>query len=59
MAGAGGGKTILGPTDVLTIGDGLLAVSVIPQYVALALGKARPLVLINLAAGFQLFGGSS
>jgi O-antigen/teichoic acid export membrane protein len=43
---------------LMIIGNGLLALSVVPQYTALALGKARALVWINLAAGVvSLTGG--
>ena len=35
----------------LTIGNGLLAISVVPQYTALAFGRPRALVWINLIAG--------
>jgi O-antigen/teichoic acid export membrane protein len=35
----------------MTIGNGLLAVSVVPHYTALAFGRSRELALMNLAAG--------
>lgn len=40
----------------MAIGNGLLAVSVIPHYAALAFGRARALVLVNLAAGLLSLG---
>jgi O-antigen/teichoic acid export membrane protein len=35
----------------MAVGNGLLALSVVPHYAALALGRARALVLVNVAAG--------
>jgi len=42
----------------MTIGNGLLAISVVPHYTAMALGRARALAGINLVAGLiSLAGG--
>ena len=35
----------------MIVGNGLLALSVVPHYAALAFGRSRALVLVNLAAG--------
>jgi O-antigen/teichoic acid export membrane protein len=35
----------------MAVGNGLLALSVVPHYAALALGRARALAFVNLAAG--------
>lgn len=35
----------------VAIGNGLLAIAVVPHYAALALGRSRPLALINVAGG--------
>jgi O-antigen/teichoic acid export membrane protein len=35
----------------MVIGNGLLALSVVPHYAALALGRSRALVFVNLGAG--------
>jgi O-antigen/teichoic acid export membrane protein len=40
----------------MVIGNGLLALSVVPHYAALAFGRARSLVLVNLAAGILSLG---
>jgi O-antigen/teichoic acid export membrane protein len=36
---------------VMIVGNGLLALSVVPHYAALAFGRSRALALVNLAAG--------
>jgi O-antigen/teichoic acid export membrane protein len=40
----------------MAIGNGLLALSVVPHYTALALGRSRALALLNLAAGAVALG---
>jgi O-antigen/teichoic acid export membrane protein len=40
----------------MAIGNGLLALSVVPQYAALALGRSRALAIVNLAAGALTLG---
>jgi O-antigen/teichoic acid export membrane protein len=40
----------------MAIGNGLLALSVVPHYAALALGRARALVAVNVAAGILSLG---
>jgi O-antigen/teichoic acid export membrane protein len=40
----------------MAIGNGLLALSVVPHYAALALGRSRALALLNLAAGAVALG---
>lgn len=37
----------------MAVGNGLLALSIVPQYTALAFGRARALAYINLAAGIS------
>lgn len=43
---------------VMAIGNGVLAISVVPHYVALALGRARALTFVNLAAGVLSLGSA-
>jgi O-antigen/teichoic acid export membrane protein len=40
---------------LMTIAHGLLAISIVPHYAALALGKARSLLFLNMAAGLTSF----
>jgi O-antigen/teichoic acid export membrane protein len=40
----------------MIIGNGLLSLSVVPHYAALAFGRSRALVLVNLAAGLLSMG---
>jgi O-antigen/teichoic acid export membrane protein len=40
----------------MIIGTGLLALTVVPHYAALAFGRSRALVLVNLAAGVMSMG---
>jgi O-antigen/teichoic acid export membrane protein len=42
---------------LMTLGNGLLAVSVVPHYTAMALGRARALAFINLVAGVVSLAG--
>jgi O-antigen/teichoic acid export membrane protein len=41
----------------MAVGNGLLAISVVPHYAALALGRARALAGVNLVAGILSLGG--
>jgi O-antigen/teichoic acid export membrane protein len=40
----------------MVIGNGLLSLSVVPHYAALAFGRSRALVLVNLAGGIVSMG---
>lgn len=40
----------------MAIGNGLLALSVVPQYAALAFGRSRALAMVNLASGVLSLG---
>ena len=40
----------------MVIGNGLLAISVVPHYAALAFGRSRALAIVNLAAGLVSLG---
>jgi O-antigen/teichoic acid export membrane protein len=49
--GAAAADQYHGLLRAMAIGNGLLALSVVPHYAALALGRARALAFVNLAAG--------
>ena len=40
----------------MAIGNGLLALSVVPQYAALAFGRSRALAMVSLASGVLSLG---
>ena len=54
MAAATEYRTLL---IAMAVGNGLLAVTVVPHYAALALGRSRALAGINLVAGILSLGG--
>jgi O-antigen/teichoic acid export membrane protein len=45
------------PFIVMMAAGGLLALGIVPQYAALALGRSRALALMNIASGFLTIGG--
>lgn len=55
--GAAAARECHGLLVAMTIGNAILAVSIVPHYVALALGRSRPLAYMNVVAGIASLGG--
>jgi O-antigen/teichoic acid export membrane protein len=55
--GAAAAGECYGLLVAMTIGNGILAVSIVPHYIALALGQSRPLAYMNVVAGVASLGG--
>lgn len=55
--GAAAARECHGLLVAMTIGNGILAVSIVPHYIALALGRSRALAYMNVVAGAASLGG--